>query len=124
MSIEFPHSLPEWMEEIMDAINITDGIDEARWKLDPQGDYYITIEYGPELLEFQAGTDGESHGVQYDCGSIHDMTQRSQVQWWIAGELLSRLNALRQKYTEDMATMNQRLIDRREAFERKLSTVP
>ena len=96
---QFPHSLPDWMEEIMDAINITDGIDEATWKQSPQGDYYITIHYGPETLEFQAGTDEESHGVQYD-GSIHDMTTPDQVQWWIAGELLSRLQSLRQQHKE------------------------
>ena len=85
-----PGSPPEWLEEVIEAIGITDGVDLVKWHQDKDGDYIVEIEYGEEEMSFTAGTDGESHGADYE-GTIHDMTAPSDVQWWCAGELYMRL---------------------------------
>lgn len=85
-----PGSPPEWLEEVIEAIGITDGVDLVKWHQDKDGDYIVEIEYGEEEMSFRAGTDGESHGADYE-GTIHDMTAPSDVQWWCAGELYMRL---------------------------------
>ena len=79
-------SPPEWLEEVVETIGITDGVDLVKWHQDKNGDYIVEIEYGEEEMRFTAGTDGDSHGVNYE-GTIHDMTTANQVQWWRAGEL-------------------------------------
>jgi hypothetical protein len=85
-----PGSPPEWLEEVVEAIGITDGVDLVKWHQDKTGDYIVEIEYGEEEMSFRAGTDGENHGQDYD-GTIFDMTTTDQVQWWCAGELYTRL---------------------------------
>ena len=119
---ESEDSLPEWMEEIIDGIQITDGVDHFTWAKGEREEYSVEMKYGGEVLKFRAGTDGERHGVQYD-GNVHDMTTPDQIQWWVAGELLERLNAERKRAKEREGELVQRLIDRREAFERLLARV-
>jgi hypothetical protein len=89
-------SPPEWLEEVIEAIGITDGVDLVKWHQDKDGDYIVEIEYGEEEMSFTAGTDGESHGAD-DDGTIHDMTAPSDVQWWCAGELHMRLQRAKRK---------------------------
>jgi hypothetical protein len=91
-----PGCPPEWLEEIVETIGITDGVDLVEWHLDQTGDYIVKIEYGEEEMSFRAGTDGESHGQDYD-GTIIDMTTTYQVQWWCAGELYTRLQRAKRK---------------------------
>lgn len=90
---------PEWLEEIYEALDLTDGVDnwEAR---DKDDETVITINYGEETLEFTAGTDGEQHGAKYDDG-IFDLTSSEEMQWWIAVQLYMRL----QKAKRDMEEM-------------------
>lgn len=95
-----PGSPPEWLEEVIEAIGITDGVDLVKWHQDKDGDYIVEIEYGEEEMSFTAGTDGESHGADYE-GTIHDMTAPSDVQWWCAGELYMRLQKAKRRL-EDM----------------------
>lgn len=89
-------SPPEWLEEVIEAIGITDGVDLVKWHQDKDGDYIVEIEYGEEEMSFIAGTDGESHGADYE-GTIHDMTAPSDVQWWCAGELYMRLQKAKRR---------------------------
>lgn len=89
-------SPPEWLEEVVEAIGITDGVDLVKWHQDKTGDYIVEIEYGEEEMSFRAGTDGENHGQDYD-GTIFDMTTTDQVQWWCAGELYTRLQRAKRK---------------------------
>ncbi len=89
-------ALPEWLEEVVDAIGITDGVDLVKWHQDEGGDYIVEIEYGEEEMSFRAGTDGKNHGADYD-GTIHDMTTTDQVQWWCAGELYTQLQTAKRK---------------------------
>jgi hypothetical protein len=91
-----PGSPPEWLEEVVEAIGITDGVDLVKWHQDKTGDYIVEIEYGEEEMSFRAGTDGENHGQDYD-GTIFDMTTTDQVQWWCAGELYTRLQRAKRK---------------------------
>lgn len=91
--------LPEWLNDVLEAINRTDGIDDCQWTADKDGIFTVTIEYGEETLSFRAGSDGERHGVEYD-GSIHDMTSSDMVQWWCAGELYGRLQRAKQRLEE------------------------
>ena len=90
---------PEWLNEIIEAIGITDGVDLVKWHLEPDGDYIVEIDYGEEELSFRAGTDGENHGADYE-GTIHDMTSPGQVQWWCAGELYMRLQKAKRRLEE------------------------
>lgn len=99
-------SPPEWLEEIIETIGITDGVDLVKWHLDKAGDYIVEIEYGEEEMSFRAGTDGESHGQDYD-GTIFDMTTTDQVQWWCAGELYTRLQRAKRKI-EDLEANNEK----------------
>jgi len=94
-----PGSPPEWLEEIIEAIGITDGVDLVSWHQDNTGDYIVEIEYGEEEMSFRAGTDGENRGEYYE-GTIHDMTTTDQVQWWCAGELYMRLQKAKRKIEE------------------------
>ena len=94
-----PGSPPEWLEEVVGAIGITDGVDLVKWHQDTTGDYIVEIEYGEEEMSFRAGTDGESHGKDYE-GTIHDMTTTDQVQWWCAGELYERLQKAKRRIEE------------------------
>lgn len=57
---------PEWLNEVLEAINWTDGIDDCRCEADKDGIFTVTIEYGEETLSFRAESDGERHGVHYD----------------------------------------------------------
>jgi len=98
-------SPPEWLEEIIETIGITDGVDLVKWHLDKAGDYIVEIEYGEEEMSFRAGTDGESHGQDYD-GTIFDMTTTDQVQWWCAGELYTRLQRAKRKIEDLEANVN------------------
>lgn len=91
-----PGSPPEWLEEVIETIGITDGIDLVKWHQDKAGDYIVCIEYGEEEMSFRAGTDGDNHGQDYD-GTIFDMTTTDQVQWWCAGELYTRLQRAKRK---------------------------
>lgn len=92
-----PGSPPEWLEEVIEAIGITDGVDLVKWRhQDKTGDYIVEIEYGEEEMSFRAGTDGENHGEDYE-GTIHDMTTTDQVQWWCAGELYMRLQKAKRR---------------------------
>ena len=91
-----PGSPPEWLEEIVESIGITDGVDLVKWHQDKTGDYIVEIEYGEEEMSFRAGTDGENHGEDYE-GTIHDMTTTDQVQWWCAGELYMRLQKAKRR---------------------------
>ena len=91
-----PGSLPEWLEDVVEAIGITDGVDLVKWHQDNTGDYIVEIEYGEEEMSFRAGTDGENHGQDYD-GTIFDMTTTDQVQWWCAGELYTRLQRAKRR---------------------------
>ena len=102
-----PGSPPEWLEEIIEAIDITDGVDLVKWHQDKTGDYIVEIEYGEEEMSFTAGTDGESHGADYE-GTIHDMTDPSDVQWWCAGELYMRLQRAKRRL-EDLEANDQSL---------------
>jgi len=86
--------LPEWVDLILDGIGVTDGVDDVLCRLKGD-DFLIIIKYGKETFEFIAGTDGEWHGVQND-GGIHDMTSIDQVQRWIAGELYTMLQRMKQ----------------------------
>lgn len=90
---------PEWLEQVIEAIGITDGVDLVKWHQDPRKKYIVEIEYGEEELSFQASTDGENHGADYD-GVIHDMTTTDQVQWWCAGELYMRLQKAKRRLTD------------------------
>ena len=101
-----PGSPPEWLEEVIEAIGITDGVDLVKWHQDKAGEYIVEIEYGEEEMSFTAGTDGESHGADYE-GTIHDMTSPSNVQWWCAGELYMRLQTAKRKI-EDLEANIQR----------------
>lgn len=92
-------SPPEWLEEIVEAIGITDGVDLVKWHQDKTGDYIVEIEYGEEEMSFRAGTNGENHGEDYE-GTIHDMTTTDQVQWWCAGELYMRLQKAKRKIVD------------------------
>lgn len=92
-------SHPEWLEDILEAINWTDGVDECRWGTDKDGLITVTIDYGEETLSFRAGSDGDCHGVQYD-GGIHAMTDAEQVQWWCAGELYTRLQKAKRRLAD------------------------
>lgn len=103
-------SPPEWLEDILEAINWTDGVDECRWGADKDGIITVTIDYGEETLSFRAGSDGDCHGVQYD-GSIHAMTDAEQVQWWCAGELYTRLQKAKRKI-EDLEAKSAKSIPR------------
>lgn len=94
-----PGSPPEWLEDILEAINWTDGVDECRWGTNKDGIITVAIDYGEETLTFRAGSDGDCHGVQYD-GSIHDMTDAEQVQWWCAGELYTRLQKAKRRIAD------------------------
>lgn len=87
---------PEWLEEVIEAISITDGVDLVKWHQDKTSDYIVEIEYGEEEMSFRAGTDGECHGEDYE-GTIHDMTTTDQVQFWCAGELYTRLQKAKRK---------------------------
>jgi len=89
-------SPPEWLEDVVEAIGITDGVDLVKWHQDKTGDFIVEIEYGEEEMSFRAGTDGENHGQDYD-GTIFDMTTTDQVQWWCAGELYTRLQRAKRK---------------------------
>jgi len=91
-----PGSPPEWLEDVVEAIGITDGVDLVKWHQDKAGDYIVEIEYGEEAMSFRAGTDGENHGQDYD-GTIFDMTTTDQVQWWCAGELYTRLQRAKRR---------------------------
>ena len=104
-----PGSPPEWLEEVIEAIGITDGVDLVKWHQDKDGDYIVEIEYGEEEMSFIAGTDGESHGADYE-GTIHDMTAPSDVQWWCAGELYMRLQKAKRRL-EDLEA-NDKLCNR------------
>ena len=92
-------SPPEWLEEVIEAIGITDGVDLVKWHQDKAGDYIVEIKYGEEEMSVTAGTDGERHGADYD-GTIHEMTAPSDVQWWCAGELYERLQKARARIEE------------------------
>lgn len=94
-----PGSPPEWLEEVIESIGITDGVDLVKWHQDKDGDYIVEIEYGEEEMSFTAGTDGENHGADYE-GTIHDMTIPSDVQWWCAGELYMRLQKAKRRVAD------------------------
>ena len=87
---------PEWLEEVVETIGLTDGVDLVKWHQDKAGDYIVAIKYGEEEMSFRAGTDGLCHGQDYD-GTIFDLTTTDQVQWWCAGELYTRLQRAKRK---------------------------
>ena len=90
-----PDSPPEWLEDIIQALEWTDGIDS--WSRAQKGDdIIITINYGEETFEFTAGNDGESKGAEYD-GGVHDLTDSEKVQWWIACQLYDRLQKVKRE---------------------------
>lgn len=90
---------PDWLEEILGAIGLTDGVDLVKWSRDESGAYVVQIDSGEEELTFHADTDGQIHGVKLD-GAIHPMTTSYDVQWWIAGEFYMRLQQAKRKIAE------------------------
>lgn len=114
---------PDWLGEVITVIQLTDGVNDVTWKKEEKG-YVVFVDYGGEMLSFEAGTDGERKGVQYDFdGSVHDMTEHDMVLWWVAGELLERLKMTRQRAREREELHRKQLIERNESceeFERRL----
>jgi hypothetical protein len=92
--------MPDWLESIMEAIGLTDGVGDSAWYKNDQGDYVVRLDYGEEEISFVVDTDGESHGADCD-GNIFDMTDPSDVQFWCAAALYMRLQKAK-KEIEDL----------------------
>jgi hypothetical protein len=96
-----PTDNPDWLNEILETLSLTEGVDTIDHKpARPDSDTYdITVDYGEERFEFQVESNGTEHGVNYD-GSIFDITAPSAAHWYFAAELYTRLQQAKRQILE------------------------
>ena len=80
---------PEWLEDVLEAIGLTEDVDRYGWSPTDKGSR-VFIKMGQERFEFDAKFSVEGSGASYD-GGVHDLTSSELVQWWISCQLYDRL---------------------------------
>ena len=107
--------------ELLEVVEMTEGVDGASFKLGDKGELRMVIEFGRQLLSFEVGwqekeeVKPDQKGVPVEAGpysenhdSVHVMETTEDVLWWIAGDLHDRLEV-----------MNERLHERTQGFLRR-----